>query len=79
MIRLLISVSQLSYVLDYYDRIKIYRSDTEGGVYAEITTTSTRITLVAESTQYYFDDLRATPYKSFPLFWQKLDRVSIQY
>lgn len=56
MVRLLIDVNNISHVMDYYDRIKVYRSDTEEGTYVEITDVNTRIVLIPEATQYYYDD-----------------------
>jgi len=56
MVRLLVDVNNISHVLEYYDRIKIYRSDTEGGAYVEITDVNTRLPLIPEQTKYYYDD-----------------------
>jgi len=57
MVRLLIDVNNISYVLDYYDTIKVYRSDTEVGGYVEITDVGTRLSLIPEQTKYYYDDV----------------------
>lgn len=54
--RLMIDVNNISQVLDYYDVIKIYRAVGEEGAYAEITDVSTRITLMPEREQYYYED-----------------------
>lgn len=40
-----------------YDQIKVYRSATETGTYTEISTASTRVSLVAGTTFYQFVDL----------------------
>jgi hypothetical protein len=56
-VKFLIDVDNITHVLEYYDLIKVYRSDLEDGVYTEITTASTRIDLIPEFTQYYYDDL----------------------
>jgi len=54
--RLLIDVDNLSQVLDYYDLIKVYRATSEEGAYAEITDVDTRIELIPEKEQYYYED-----------------------
>lgn len=54
--RLLIDVDHISAVLDQYDQIRLYRAVAEGGPYLEVTDAATRITLVPEQSQYYFDD-----------------------
>ena len=56
MVRLLIDVNTISHVMEYYDRIKVYKSTTEAGTYTELTIASTRIILEAGKTKYYFDD-----------------------
>lgn len=55
-VQLLIDVNDISTVLDYFDQIKVYRSDSEGGVYSEITSPTTRIDIVPEHEQYYYAD-----------------------
>jgi len=42
-----------------YDKVKVYRSDTEDGSYVEITTAPTRIDLVAGQVQYEYLDTTA--------------------
>ena len=54
--RLLIDVDDISQVLDYYDKIKVYRAASEGGGYSEITDVDTRIDLIVEKEQYYYSD-----------------------
>ena len=56
MVRLLVDVNLITQVLTYYDKIKVYRSDSETGVYSEITTEATRLSLEAGKTKYQFDD-----------------------
>lgn len=57
MVRLLIDVNNISQVLEYYDVIKVYRADAESGPWTvEITDAVTRIQMMPEVTQYYFDD-----------------------
>lgn len=56
MVRILIDVDNVLYVLQYYDRIKVYRSTSETGTYTEITDVNTRIVLQPEVTKYYYDD-----------------------
>lgn len=55
-VRLLIDVNDISHVLDYYDQLKIYKSDSEEGSYVELTDSNTRIDLIPEQTKYFFDD-----------------------
>ena len=52
-------VRELSNVLTQFDQVKVYRSDTETGVYAEITGVGTRVDLVADQTQYEYIDTTA--------------------
>lgn len=59
--RLSIVVNNIELVLSQYDQIKVYRSDTEGGTYVEITGALTRITLNAGRLVYFYDDLLGTP------------------
>ena len=61
MVRILIDVDNLSQVMSYYDRIKIYRATSEGGVYAEITIIATRIVLDISKEQYYYEDINGDP------------------
>jgi len=56
MVRLLVDVNTIAQVLEVYDRIKIYRSTSEGGSYAEITDVNSRLVLEAGKTKYYYDD-----------------------
>jgi hypothetical protein len=56
MVRVQIDVDKISYVLEYYNRIKIYRADSEAGSYVEITDETTRIEIIPEKTQYFFND-----------------------
>ena len=41
----MVDVDDLAQVLEYYDKIKIYRATSETGDYTEITTVDTRITI----------------------------------
>lgn len=54
--RLLIDIDNILQVLEVYDKVKIYRADSEGGTYVEITDSSTRIPIIPEKEQYYYDD-----------------------
>lgn len=56
MVKLTIKVEFISSVLQYYDRIKIFRADTELGSYAEITDINTRIVIIPEQTIYFYTD-----------------------
>lgn len=58
-IRLSIFVSDLDDVMDVFNHIKVYRSATETGVYAEITSTPTRIPLVVDTQSYEYVDSSA--------------------
>ena len=60
MVRISFTVTNLSYVLTYFNRLNIYRSDAEGGPYVEITTSETRIVLVPGREQYFFTDETGT-------------------
>jgi hypothetical protein len=51
-----IVIDNISLVLDYYDKIKIYRATSEDGSYVEITDVSTRIDIVPEKRVYYYQD-----------------------
>lgn len=55
-IKLFIRVAQLENVLTTFNRIKVYRSATIGGTYAEITDATSRIRLEQGVAQYLFDD-----------------------
>ena len=56
MVKLNIQVANILDVLAYYDKIKVYRADSEDGVYSEITGASTRISLIPETTIYSYTD-----------------------
>jgi len=56
MVRLLVNVNVITQVLEVYDRIKIYRSTSEGGSYVEITDVNSRLVLEAGETKYHYDD-----------------------
>ena len=57
-IKIQIQVAKLDNVLTKFDSMKVYRSITGiGGIYSEVTTTSTRIPLVQGTTLYEFDDI----------------------
>ena len=60
-------VRELSNVLTQYDKVKVYRCDTETGTYIEITTPLTRITLLPTETNYEYIDSAAPT----PLYWYK--------
>ena len=51
----------LPQVMDLYDQIRVYRSTTRNGVYAEQTTPATRIELVDQQTVYEFTQLLVNP------------------
>lgn len=59
-----IVVENISLVLNYFDKIKIYRAETEVGSYIEITNDDTRIDIVIEKTVYHYrdDDGESTQY-----------------
>jgi len=67
-ITLKIVVSNLTDVMDHFNRIKVYRSTTgETGVYSEVTDPTTRIALASGQTAYEFVDESGDPdyyYKS---------------
>ena len=56
MIRLSIKIPNISQILEYYDKIKVYRADSEIGSYAEITDVNTRIDIIPEKTIYFYTD-----------------------
>jgi len=56
MVKLTIKIDYISSVLQYYDRVQIFRSDTEGGVYSEITDEDTRIVIDPAQTIYFYND-----------------------
>jgi hypothetical protein len=60
-IKLKIHVSQLTNVLQSFNRIKVYRSDAVDGTYVELTTPSSRIVLQQGVELYLFDDLTGDP------------------
>lgn len=66
-IKLTINVSNVDDVLLQYDQIKVYRSATEAGVYAEISGVGTRPELVSGQSEYEFLDTTAPS----PLAWYK--------
>jgi len=43
--RILADIDNLALVLDYYDKIKVYRADSETGNFIEITSELTRLTI----------------------------------
>ncbi len=53
----MIQINNISQVLQIYDQVKVYRSDTVGGVYTEITDAGTRIEIIPEEDQYFYADL----------------------
>jgi len=58
--RILIDVDNISQVLEVYDQIKVYRADLEAGPYVEITDAITRIAIIPEKEQYYYNDMAGT-------------------
>jgi hypothetical protein len=51
-------VEELDNVLTQFDTQKVYRSTTgSSGTYSEITIPSTRVDLISDTTEYYFDDV----------------------
>jgi len=58
--RLSIAVEDVGLVLQKYDQIKVYRGDTQGGTFTEITTASTRIPIIPEGTIYWYTDATGT-------------------
>lgn len=56
MITLDIYVAEIGTVTQIFDSIKIYRADTEDGTYVEISTPTTRISLIGGVTDYVFVD-----------------------
>lgn len=52
-----IVINDLHLVIDYYDKIKIYRANAEAGPWdTELTDVDTRMDLIAEKRVYYFQD-----------------------
>lgn len=51
----------LTYLLTLYDQIKVYRSATATGVFAEITTVADRLSLVVGTTVYEYLDVTGAP------------------
>lgn len=66
-VKVRIHVNELSNVMIKYDRIKIYRSDAEDGVYSEITIIATRLVLDADTVQYEYIDTTAPS----ALYWYR--------
>ena len=58
--RISIDVDNLALVLDYYDKIKVYRADSEAGNFVEVTIAATRITIEEEIEIYYYSDSTGT-------------------
>jgi len=58
--RLSIVVDDVGLVLQEYDQIKVFRSTTLAGAYVEITTSTTRITILPEDEVYYYTDSSGT-------------------
>ena len=56
MVRIMINISNLSQVLLYYDKVKVYRAVGSEGVYTEITDVNTRVSIIPEKTQYFYAD-----------------------
>lgn len=54
--RLSIVIDDISLVLTLYDKIKLYRANSEEGSYAEITDVDTRIDVIPEQTVYFYQD-----------------------
>ncbi len=54
--RIQITVDNLAQVLLIYDKVKVYRADSENGSYVEITIVSTRVSLIAEQRIYFYSD-----------------------
>lgn len=55
-VKLKITVDGSALIAAGYDEIKIYSSETETGTYSEITTSTTRLTLVGGTNIYYYSD-----------------------
>lgn len=55
--RIAIDVEDITQVLMQYTVIKVYRADSEGGAYSELTGPGTRLVLYPENTSYFYDDL----------------------
>ena len=54
--RIQVTINNLAQVLLIYDKIKVYRANTENGSYAEITDADTRLSLIAEQRIYFYSD-----------------------
>lgn len=65
-IKVRVLVDNLSNVLAIFDRIKVYRSTTESGVFTEITSVSTRPALESGTIMYEYVDLVGDP-----TYWYK--------
>lgn len=71
-VKIRVRVRELSNVMTQFDRIKVYRCDTQAGTYAEITTPLTRIPLVVDQVVYEYIDNTA-PTSSY---WYKTSYYS---
>lgn len=58
--RLNIRIKEISRVLAEYDRVKVYRADSQDGTYVEVTNEATRIEIVPEKEIYFYDDSTGT-------------------
>lgn len=58
--RISFNIPNITQVLEYYDRAKVYRADSEAGTYSEITDVMTRVVLLPEKTVYYYEDALGT-------------------
>jgi len=54
--RLSVDVDNIGQVLLEYDRIRVYRADTESGMYSEVTDENTRLVVIPSKTTYFYDD-----------------------
>jgi len=55
------SVAELENVMSQFDTQRVYRSTSVSGPWTEITVVGTRVTLIADQTNYFFDDLTGDP------------------
>lgn len=53
----MVQINNLSQVLEIYNQVKVYRSETIDGSYEEITDADTRIDIIPEENQYFYSDL----------------------
>lgn len=58
-VRIEIAVADIDTEMETYDQISVYRSATEGGTYAEITTATLRVDLIANQSEYEYVDRTA--------------------